>query len=188
MKSEINEEYLGEYRKDTLRQELVAMEIAFLVSKESKDPSTQVGACIVSSDGRIISTGFNHNPIEWNIDSFPWRNDVNKIGEENTKYPYIIHAELDAISKCNNLNELKDGTIYVTLFPCTQCAKTIASFKIKKVVYAEYRDSLEATCSKRLLEKCGIEVVSYDEILKDNFENEKEAIKKLKLNFKKGVK
>ena len=130
METEINKEYLGGYKKDTLKHELVAMEIASIVAKESKDPSTQVGACILSKDGRVISTGFNHNPINWDVNNFPWRNDISTIGEENTKYPYIIHAELDAISKCNNLKELKDSTIYVTLFPCVQCVKTLISFGI----------------------------------------------------------
>lgn len=185
METEIKKEYLGGYRKDTLRQDLVAMEIACITAKESKDPSTQVGACILSSDNRVLSTGFNHNPINWNADDFPWRNDSNVIGEENTKYPYIIHAELDAVSKCSNLSELRDGTIYVTLFPCKQCAKTIVSFGIKKVVYAEYRDSLEATCTKRLLEKSGVEIININELVKDNPKLSKQHPKQIKLNIKK---
>jgi len=179
METEIKEEYLGGFKKDSLKHELIAMKIACLCAKESKDPSTQVGSCIVSSDNRVVSTGYNHNPYNWNVDNFPWRNDVSVIGEENTKYPYIIHSELDAISKCNNLNELRGGTIYVTLFPCIQCAKTIVAFGIKRVVYIEYRDSIEATCSRRLLEKCGIEMVQYNEIL-DNIK-EKDSVLKLKL-------
>lgn len=182
METEINKEYLGDYRKDSLKKELIAMKIACVCAKESKDPSTQVGSCIISSDNRIVSTGFNHNPVEWSADTFPWRNDMTEIGEENTKYPYIIHSELDAISKCNNLNDLKGGTIYVTLFPCIQCAKTIVSFGIKKVVYIEYRDSIEATCAKRLLEECDVELVNYNDILSDKKDN----TKKLKLNIKRG--
>lgn len=170
MKTEIKKEYLGGYRKDTMTHDLVAMNIACITSKESKDPSTQVGACITSSDDRVISTGYNHNPIEWNEDDFPWRNDISIIGEENTKYPYIIHAEVDAISKCSNKNEIKNGTIYITLFPCINCAKQIVLHKIKKVVYAEYRDTLEATCSKRLLEKCGVELININEIININNE------------------
>lgn len=183
METEIKKEYLGGYRKDIIKHELAAMEIACISAKESRDPSTQVGACILNSDNRVISTGFNHNPIEWDKESFPWRNDSKTIGEENTKYPYIIHAELDAISKCCNGRELRNGTIYVTLFPCIQCAKTIASFGIKKVVYAEYRESQEATCSKMLLEKCGIEIVSFDELVKDKQDDNIES--KSKVNIKK---
>ena len=182
METEINKEYLGSAKENYLTKDLVAMEIACISSKESRDPSTQVGACILSKDNRVISTGFNHNPNNWDVSEFPWRNDISTIGEENTKYPYIIHAELDAISKCNNPNEIKDGTIYVTLFPCVQCAKAISSFGIKKVVYAEYRESKEATCSKRLLEKSGIEVVNFNDILKDNIKEEKH--KQLVLNLK----
>lgn len=187
METEIKKEYLGLPRKNTLKQELIAMEVACICAKESNDPSTQVGSCIVSNDNRIISTGYNHNPSMWSTETFPWRNDISVIGEENTKYPYIIHSEMDAISKCHNPNELKGGTIYVTLFPCVQCAKTIVAFGIKKVVYIEYRDSIEATCAKRLLEKCGIEIVNYNDILNDNkILDESENIKKLKLNIKRG--
>ena len=177
METEINKEYLGDCRKDSLKQELIAMKIACICAKESKDPSTQVGSCILSSDNRVVSTGFNHNPYSWSEDTFPWRNDISVIGEENTKYPYIIHSELDAISKCNNINELRGGTIYVTLFPCIQCAKTIAAFGIKKVVYIEYRDSIEATCSRRLLEKCGVELIDYNDMLNETKKNEPVKIK-----------
>ena len=182
MEAEINEEYLGGYRKDTLTKELIAIQMACLTAKESKDPSTQVGACILSKDGRVISTGFNHNPIKWDVNNFPWRNDISTIGEENTKYPYIIHAELDALSKCSNLNELKDATIYVTLFPCVQCAKTLVSFGIKKIVYGEYRKPETVDCAKRLLEKCGIEMISFDELINNNINEEKHPVKiRLKL-------
>lgn len=180
METEIKKEYLGGYRKDAMKHDLVAMNVASIVAKESKDPSTQVGACITSSDERIISTGFNHNPDEWDDDNFPWRNDIGTIGEENTKYPYIIHAEMDAISKCSIKNEMKSGTLYVTLFPCINCAKQIVLHKIKKVVYAEYRDSLEATWSKRLMEKCGIELVCSEDVIKD----ESNKVKKMKYNSK----
>jgi dCMP deaminase len=185
METEIKEEYLGEYRKDTLKHDLVAMEIACISSKESKDPSTQVGACILSSDERVVSTGFNHNPTNWDSNRFPWKNDVKTIGEENTKYPYIIHAEMDAISKCSNLSELKEGTIYVTLFPCTSCAKTIISFGIKRVVYAEFRDTRDLRCAKRLLEKCGVEIVRFNELIKDDKKEDSNSKKKIKLNLKK---
>ncbi len=167
MKTEIKSEYLGGERKNTLKHELVAMKIALLSSLQSKDPSTQVGACI-EKNNKIVSTGFNHNPFKWNSNEFPWRNDISNIGEENTKYPYVIHAELDAISKCSDMSLLDDSTIYVTLFPCIQCAKLIVSFGIKKVVYGEYRDSIENDCSRRLLEKCGVEVIQSRELEKDN--------------------
>lgn len=182
METEINKEYLGSSRKDVLRKELAAFEIACIAAKESKDPSTQVGACIVSKDNRVISTGFNHNPTNWDENEFPWRNDVSVIGEENTKYPYIIHAELDAISKCSNLYDIKDGTIYVTLFPCTNCAKAIVSFGIKKVVFSEYRNSQDATCAKRLLEKSGVEIVCIKNLIDDDTNSKEHP--KIKIKFK----
>lgn len=158
METEIKKEYLGGERKNTLKKELIAMKMALISSLESKDPSTQVGACI-EKNNKIISTGFNHNPVGWDSSEFPWGRDVKTIGEENTKYPYVIHAELDAISKCSNRNELDGATIYVTLFPCIQCAKTIVAFGIKKVIYGEYRESIESICARRLLEKSGVEMV-----------------------------
>ena len=177
---EIGKEFLGKYREGNLTKDEINMLHAIIAGLNSKDPSTQVGACIVDKDNNILSLGCNNNPKNWNEMDFPWGNDT-KLGEENTKYPYIIHAELDAISKCSNPSEIKDGSIYVTLFPCVHCAKVISSFGIKKVVYAEYRESKEATCSKRLLEKSGIEVINFDEILKNNTKEEKR--KKLVLNL-----
>ena len=164
MKTEIKDEYLGGERKDTVSRDAVAMQIAQICSKESKDPSTQVGACIVSSDGRIISTGFNHNPEKWEVNRFPWGNDVRNNGEGNTKYPYIIHAELDAICKCTNLQSLNGAAIYVTLFPCEQCAKIITAFGIKKVVYFERRNTQSEEYSERTFDECGIECTSYQEL------------------------
>ena len=164
METEIKMEYLGGERKNTLKHDLIAMRVALISALQSKDPSTQVGACI-EKDNRIISTGFNHNPFNWDSKEFPWRNDASNIGEENTKYPYVIHAEMDAISKCIDRKSLDDSTIYVTLFPCVHCAKLIASFGIKKVVYGEYRDSIENECSRRLLEKSGVEVVHDKELI-----------------------
>ena len=184
MKTEISKEYLGGYRKESMRHDLVAMEMACIAAKESKDPSTQVGACILSSDERVISTGFNHNPEGWDENDFPWGNDINKVGEENTKYPYIIHAETDAISKCSNRDELKDGTIYVTLFPCIHCAKQIVAQGIKKVVFVEYRDSLEAQCTMRLFKECGVEVVCIRKLVDTDNEKEKDNAKVLKLKLK----
>ena len=166
MKTEIKMEYLGGERKNTLKNDLAAMKIALISALQSKDPSTQVGACI-ENNNRIVSTGFNHNPFNWDSKSFPWRNDASNIGEENTKYPYVIHAELDAISKCSDMRLLDGSTIYVTLFPCVQCSKLIVSFGIKKVIYGEYRDSIENECSRRLLEKCGVEVIQSKDLEKE---------------------
>lgn len=155
----IKEEYLGGARKKVFSHDFVCTAIASLCALESRDPSTQVGACISDKENRIISTGFNHNPKEWSIERFPWRNDSDIIGEENTKYPYIIHAEVDAITKCCDRRILEGSTIYVTLFPCIQCAKIIVASGIKKVVYNDRRLNTESICAERLLRECGVELV-----------------------------
>ena len=200
----IDKQYLGGKRTGCLNMRTIAEEMAVSTAFVSEDPSTQVGSCIVSEDDRVISTGFNHNPINWNSDEFPWRNDVKNIGLENTKYPYITHSELDAVSKCRDLSGLKGSTIYVTLFPCIECAKIIIAFGVKKVVYGEYRDSKESDMTKRLFEECGIEVEHSDKLLVpkppititlpktvSQPEKQEEVVqeppKRLKLNFKKGV-
>ena len=162
MTLKILKEYLGGERKDTLNIDEIAMKIAFICSKQSKDPSTQVGCCIVSEDERIISTGCNKAPNNWNDNKFPWGRDISKIGEENTKYPYVIHAEMSAISNCKE--DLKNATIYVTLFPCSNCSKLIVASGIKRVIYSDYRDNIDAICSKRIFENCGIEYINYNEM------------------------
>lgn len=207
----IDKKYLGGKRIGCLDMRTIAEEIAVSTSFASEDPSTQVGSCIVSEDDRVISTGFNHNPINWKSDEFPWRNDVDNIGLENTKYPYIIHSELDAVSKCRDILGLRGSTIYVTLFPCRECAKIIIAFGIKKVVYGEYRIGKETDMTKRLLEECGVEFEHSDKLLvpkppiritlpktvlqpqviepekQENAGSVTETPKVLKLNFKKGV-
>ena len=182
----IDKKYLGGKRVGCLKISTIAEEVAVQASYASEDPSTQVGSCIVSKDDRIISMGYNHNPINWKSDEFPWRNDVESIGLENTKYPYIIHSELDCISKCRDIEGLKGSTIYVTLFPCKECAKIIIAFGIKKVVYGEYRISKETEMSKRLLQESGIEI-EHSEILVKPKEPVKTLPKTLKLNLNKGV-
>ena len=107
--------------------------IAKLSSMRSKDPSTQVGCCIVSQDNRILSVGYNGAPNGFDDDSFPWA----RIGEKlETKYMYVCHSELNAILNYRG-GSLEGCKIYVTLFPCNECAKAIIQAGIKTVVYAE---------------------------------------------------
>ena len=110
-------------REDYLKWDEYFMAIAKLSAMRSKDPSTQVGACIVSSDNRILSIGYNGAPNGYNDDDFPWARD----GEElETKYPYVCHGELNAILNYRgNRRELESSTLYVTLFPCNECAKIV---------------------------------------------------------------
>ena len=131
------------------------MGIAYLSAMRSKDPSTQVGACIIDEDKKIIGIGYNGFPIGSNDDEMPW----NKEGEFlDTKYPYVVHAELNAI--LNSIKSLKNCTIYVTHFPCNECAKAIVQSGIKKVIYFsdKHKDKDSTKASRRILENAGLEV------------------------------
>ena len=109
------------------------MGVALLASQTSKDPSTQFGACIVNDDNRIMSVGYNGFPRGCSDDEFPWEREGNK--STLTKYPYVCHAELNAILNAGG-NSLKGCRIYVALFPCNECAKAIIQCGIKEVVFS----------------------------------------------------
>ena len=134
------------------------MEIAKLSAKRSKDPSTQVGACIVNTENKIVGIGYNGFPNGINDDDLSWSRDGDFL---NTKYPYVCHAEMNAIMNCTLLP--KGCTIYVTLFPCNECAKLIIQSGIKKVIYLDnkYKDSDICVASKVLLDKSGVEVLQF---------------------------
>lgn len=136
------------------------MGIAKLSAQRSKDASTQVGACIVNEEKKIVAVGYNGMPTGCNDDDMPWE----RTGETSleTKYPFVCHAELNAILNRNTAS-LKNATLYVTLFPCNECAKAIIQSGIKKVVYAEnkYADTEGVKASKLMFDKCGIETVQY---------------------------
>ena len=128
------------------------MGVALLAAKRSKDPNTQVGACIVSPDNIILSTGYNGFPAGCSDDEYPW----DREGEE-TKYPYVVHAELNAILNANG-KSLRGATIYVALFPCNECAKAIIQSGIRRVVFLsdKYADSDATRASKRMLDSAGV--------------------------------
>ena len=146
----------GKMKKaDYLSWDEYFMGIAYLSAMRSKDPSTQVGACIIDEDKKIIGIGYNGFPIGSNDDEMPW----NKEGELlDTKYPYVVHAELNAI--LNSIKSLKNCTIYVTHFPCNECAKAIVQSGIKKVIYFsdKHKDKDSTKASRRILENAGLEV------------------------------
>ncbi|MBN2617283.1 MAG: dCMP deaminase family protein [Spirochaetales bacterium] len=129
------------------------MGIALLSGKRSKDPNTQVGACIVK-DNKIIGMGYNGLPKGCDDDEYPWDKEGDFL---NTKYPYIVHAELNAILNSIHSN-LKDSIIYVALFPCNECAKAIIQSGIKKVVYLsdKYKDSDVFKASRKLFNSAGV--------------------------------
>ena len=136
--------------------------LAKLTAMRSKDPSTQVGACIVSEDNRILSVGYNGAPNGFDDDNFPW----NRQGENlETKYPYVCHAEMNAVLNYRGTRkDFENARIYVDLFPCNECAKIIIQSGIKEVVYLsnKYKDSENNIASRRLFDSCGIEYHQLD--------------------------
>ena len=130
------------------------MGIALLAAHRSKDPSTQVGACIVSRDNIILSTGYNGMPTGCSDDEYPWAREGT-----DTKYPYVVHAELNAILNSGG-RDLKNSRIYVALFPCNECSKAIIQSGIKEVIYLsdKYASTPATLASKRMLKSAGITV------------------------------
>ena len=147
-------------RANYIDKDVFNMNIAILSSLRSKDPNSQVGAAIVDSDHKIIGTGYNGLPRGMNDDTFNWSRDNPYL---DSKYPYVCHGEMNAIANCNELLNLKDTTIYTTLFPCNECAKLIIQKGIKKVVYLnhKYEDNEKFIASKKMLDMCGVETVQY---------------------------
>ena len=150
-------------RTDYISWDEYFMGIAILAAKRSKDPSTQVGACIVSEDNIISSTGYNGMPKGCSDDEFPWERDG-----DDTKYPYVVHAELNAVLNANG-RDLRNGRIYVALFPCNECAKAIIQSGIKEVVYLsdKYKDTMGNIASKRMLMAAGVKITKLQTQLKE---------------------
>jgi dCMP deaminase len=130
------------------------MGVALLSAKRSKDPSTQVGACIVNKKNKIVGAGYNGLPIGCDDDDFPW----DKQGDFlQTKYPFICHAELNAI--LNNIGmDLEGCKIYTALFPCNECTKAIIQSGITEVIYLsdKYEGNDIFKASKIMLDKAGV--------------------------------
>ena len=143
-------------RQDYITWPEFFMGVAFFAACRSKDPNTQVGACIASPDNFIISTGYNGMPRNCSDDVLPW----DREGDfQNTKYAYVVHAELNAIFNSRG-QSLQDSTLYVTEFPCNDCAKGIIQAGIKKVVYLDNKhpDSEAGKVAKILFQMAKIEV------------------------------
>lgn len=136
------------------------MGISLLSSMRSKDPSTQVGACIVNEDNRIMSVGYNGFPRGCSDDEYPWERSADNANE--TKYPFVCHAELNAILNAGGHN-LTGSKIYVALFPCNECAKAIIQSGIKEVVYIsdKYSDTDTTVASKRMLVSAGVKLTKF---------------------------
>lgn len=129
------------------------MGVAQLSSMRSKDPNTKVGACIVNTKKRIVGIGYNGFPIGCSDDEFPWERNGDFL---DCKYPYVVHAEPNAI--LNATTPLDNATIYVTLFPCNECAKLIIQSGIKEIVYMDdkYNGTKEDIASKKMLDASGV--------------------------------
>ena len=163
MKQELNKN-----RKNYLTWDEYFMSVAKLSAMRSKDPSTQVGACIASNTNRILSTGYNGAPNGIEDKYFPWDREGEFL---NTKYPYVCHAEMNCILSYRGDNkDLENARIYVDLFPCNECAKIIIQSGIKEVIYLsdKYSNSENNIASRKLFDECG---VKYSKI---NVENGKE--------------
>ena len=146
-------------REDYLSWDEYFMGIALLSSLRSKDPSTQMGACIVNSEKRILSMGYNGMPKACSDDEFPWDREG---GALDTKYFFVCHAELNAILNCASGN-VRGCTVYTTLFPCNECAKAIIQSGIAEVVYMsdKYSDSDSVLASKRMFTTAGVKFREY---------------------------
>lgn len=142
-------------RKDYISWDEYFMGIAKLSAMRSKDPGTQVGACIVNDNNRVLSIGYNGLPTGCDDDEYPWERDEKD--PLDNKYPYVVHAEMNAILN-NRSGSLEGARIYVTLFPCNECAKAIIQSGIEEVIYCEdkYKDTDSVKASKRMFESVGI--------------------------------
>jgi len=147
-------------REDYISWEEYFMGVAKLSALRSKDPSTQVGACIVNNEKRILSVGYNGFPAGCSDDDFPWDREGNTY---DSKYAYVCHAELNAILNCGT-SDLRDTTVFVTLFPCENCTKAIIQKGIKEVVFDcdKYHDTEGCQAARRMLDSAGVKYRHYE--------------------------
>ena len=144
-------------RQDYISWDEYFMGIALLAAMRSKDPNTQVGACIVDDNNIILSSGYNGFPKGCSDDEFPW----DRTGEE-TKYPFVVHAELKAILNSGG-KDLRGARLYVALFPCNECAKAIIQSGISEVIYMydKYADSEATIASKKMFTSAGVKLTQF---------------------------
>ncbi len=143
-------------RADYLSWDEYFMALAILSSLRSKDPNSQVGACIVNEENRIVGIGYNGFPAGCSDDELPW----GRVGDwMETKYPYVCHAELNAILN-SDFGRMANCRMYVNLFPCNECAKLIIQAGIRKVIYIadKYPDDEKFVAARRLFKLAGVEM------------------------------
>lgn len=150
---------------DYLKWDEYFMGIALLSAERSKDPSTSVGACIVSQDNKILSVGYNGMPIGCSDDEFPWEREGSPL---ETKYLYVCHAELNALLNYTG-TDIRGSRIYTTLFPCNECTKAIIQSGIKEVIYLsdKYSYSDATIAAKNMLHAARIDFKAYTPAGKD---------------------
>ena len=141
-------------RKDYITWDEYFMGIALLSAKRSKDPNTQVGACIVNQFNKIVGIGYNGFPIGCSDDELQWKREANEINK--TKYPYVVHAEANAI--LNSTKELCVALMFVGLFPCNECAKLIIQSGISEIIFLsdKYKNTDSHKASKRMFKMSGV--------------------------------
>lgn len=143
-------------RRDYISWDEYFMGVAQLSGMRSKDPNTQVGACIADVNNRILSVGYNGTPVGLGDDEFPWGASDDPLRD---KHSYVIHAEANAILNYRgSLKDMADGTAYVTLFPCQECAKTLVQAGIGEIVYLDdkYDGTVGNQIAKAVLDRCGV--------------------------------
>lgn len=161
-------------REDYISWDEYFMGVSLLSSMRSKDPSTQVGACIVSDENKIMSVGYNGFPRGCSDDDFPWERSADSAND--TKYPFVCHAELNAILNAGG-QDLRGARIFVALFPCNECAKAIIQSGIKEVVYIsdKYADTEPTKASKKMFEAANVKLTHFksDKIIEISFDENK---------------
>ena len=150
----------GQKVKDYLTWDEYFMGIALLSAKRSKDPHTSVGACIVGEDNKILSMGYNGMPRGCSDDEYPWEREGDEL---DTKYIYVTHSELNAILNYRG-GSLDGAKLYVSLFPCNECAKAIIQAGIRTVIYDsdKYADTSSVKASKRMFDAAGVRYYKYN--------------------------
>ena len=154
-------ETMSEKRDGYITWDEYFMGVAKLSAMRSKDPNTQVGACIVDQDNRILTVGYNGMPSGCNDDEMPWDREGEGMA---SKYFFVCHAELNAILNYRGGGTLRGSRCYVTLFPCNECAKAIIQAGIKEVIYMcdKYADSESTMASKKMFEMAGVKYTEYE--------------------------
>lgn len=154
---------MSQKREDYITWDEYFMGVAELSALRSKDPNTQVGACIVSQDNKILSMGYNGFPKGCSDDEFPWDKTHELDDPYNAKYLYTTHSELNAILNYRG-GSLEGSKLYVTLFPCNECAKAIIQAGIKTLIYGDdkYADTPAVKASKRMLNAAGVRYYKYE--------------------------